>query len=644
MSGRYFDSKGLFWQDPAVERRHSPALPIARPPVPPTGWVAPTTFPNLSGAKAIAVDLETKDPELKTRGPGVRRGAQVLGIAIGTDDGFRGYYPVGHEYGLNMNREQVYAWAAEQLNRPNQPKIGANLLYDLDFLAEDGVTVRGPFYDVQNAQPLLNENQKSYSLESLAVQHLGEHKTSADLLPWLRHYDKKSPMNHIYQAPPELVGPYAEGDVDLPLRIFDKQEALLREQELWDLFLMESSLIEPLLAMRRRGVPVNLAATEELIASMQVRQAEILARIKHLTGKAVDVWAADSVAVALDQCGLIYPRTDSDNPSFQKTWLERHEHEVPRMVAEARHLDKFVGTFLHGYIQDNHINGRLHGQFHQLRGDEYGAVSGRFSSSNPNLQNIPTRTVDGKLIRSLFMPETGMRWVKFDWSQIEYRLIVHYAALMNYRGAEKAANLYRSDRKTDFHQVVADMAGIVRGDAKTLNFGLAYGQGVALLCHNLNLDRDAGEALIREYNEKAPFIRQLANLAQSRVIRSGQVRTLGGRLRRFHLWEDAEGKTLPDGIEGVRRAFAYKGLNALIQGSAADIMKKALVVIWQSGVCDVLGPPYLTVHDELDWPIDPGNPKHLEAYREIIHIMETCVTLSIPLVVDHKVGLTWGDT
>jgi Mesyanzhinovviridae DNA polymerase len=449
----------------------------------------------------------------------------------------------------------------------------------------------------------------------------------------------------IWKAPSNIVAPYAIGDVDLSLRIFDRQQVELKKRgRLWELFLMESKLIPMLLAMRQRGIRVDLGKAEQLCQKLTEQQAEAVAAIKHQSGIEIAPWNARSLAKVFDHLGLQYPRTEKTKaPSFTKDWLEHHQHPVTDLIRKVRHLDKLRETFIKG-ILEKHVDGRIFTQFNQLRSDDNGTVTGRLSSSLPNLQQIPIRSAEGKLIRSIFIPEEGQRWFKNDWSQVEYRLIVNDAASLKLPGAQSVVDRYNSDENADFHQIVADMTGLDRYQAKTVNFGLAYGEGVTKLCASLGLSRENGEILLSEYHRRAPFIKQLSSGCMSIAARTGEIETLRGRIRRFQKWEIRHGGKIlyfRERRPGSRRAFTYAALNARIQGSAADIMKLAMVNIWESGVCDVLGAPHLTVHDELDGSYRDDKAGR-EALRELKHLMENCVKLMVPLRVDGGTGPNWG--
>ena len=599
-------------------------------------------FPSLRGQGMIALDIETYDPDLQTRGPGVRRGGYIVGVAIATEAGFKDYFPVAHEHGENLDRHKVFSWLQEQLKTP-VPKVGANLLYDLDFLEAVGVKVAGPLYDIQIAEPLIDENQYSYSLETLAQKYLKVGKRKTRMASWIEQEFNVKPnkvMNNIWRAPPEIVAPYAMGDVVLPIRIIKKQIPVLKKLDLWELFELEISLLRMLLAMRQRGVRVDLKRAEQLYEEMTNKQRQLT----HAVGD-IKPWNAKSLARVFDKLTIEYPRTPKTKaPSFTKLWLAQHKHPVAQTINEIRHLDKLRETFIKGFILDGHTKGRIHCQFHSLKGDENGTVTGRFSSSLPNLQQIPKRGKNGQLIRSLFLPDPGNQFGKLDYSQIEYRLIVHDAAELDLPGTEEVVKAYQEDT-ADFHQIIANITGLDRTSAKTINFGIAYGEGVKKLCAALGLDEHAGRKFLNNYHKRAPFMRPLMQYCIREAQKNGEIRTLFQRICHFDQWEtqDYSGERhLHDHrIPGAQRAFTYAALNARIQGSAADIFKLAMRNIWRSGVCDILGPPHLIVHDEIDTSV-PRSKAGREAFKELKHIMESCVELRVPLRVDGGLGKNWG--
>jgi DNA polymerase I-like protein with 3'-5' exonuclease and polymerase domains len=656
------DDVGLFWEDLVqFASKTREVVPRVLPAIPDTGWTAPTEFPRLdSYTGTLAVDVETKDLDLTTRGPGFRRTgtsrAHVVGIAIGTEDGGRWYFPMRHEVATeqNLNPDAVLAWARQELCRENQPKVGANIGYDVDALWSEGVPVTGPFYDVQYAEALLDEYKFTYNLESLAQDYFGEGKVRGDLEAWIkRAYGSADPYRaNIWRAPPCLVGPYAQGDVDLPLRLLAIQRGRLKAEGLLDLFHLECDLVPMVVAMRQRGVRVNLDRAKELDDLLTEEIDDCHRRLKEAAGFDVNINTATDLARMFDKAGVQYPRTEKGAPSFRKEWLLHTNNPLTHMVTQVRTLEKYRNTFIRGYILDLHVDGRVYCQFHQLRSQDNGTVSGRFSSSLPNLQNIPSRDdVWGPRLRSIFIPEEGCDWTRHDWSQIEYRFLAHVGRGSN---AEVIREEYRNDPTTDFHKMVMRMTGLDRKPAKTINFGLVYGMGPPTLARQLGMTmQEAEDRVFTPYHSRVPFVRLTYDTASDRAKKNGYVKTILGRRARFTLWQDVrkwDSPALPldaalakYGDGNIQRAFTHKALNRVLQGSSADLMKLAMRDLWRSGVIQsVVGPPHVTVHDELGHSV-PRTKEGAEAKAEIKHTMETCLTLSIPIKADEESGPSWGE-
>lgn len=631
-----FDNVGIWWEDYPVERKANSAQSfVRRVEVPHTGWEPPKEFPNLSGVKILGLDTETKDPEFDERGPGsVRGAAHAVGISVSTDSK-AWYFPIRHEYEaqkhLNLDPDKVLTWLSDQLRHTTFPVVGANLLYDLEVLRAEKVDVgKHKWLDVQYAEPLLDEAAHSYALDTLARKHLKQGKVTPTLYEWCANSfggnaDGKQRKN-IWRAPPTLVGPYAEGDALLPVDILDIQRNRLREENLDALFDLECRLIPLLLDMRFRGVRIDEDKARQMSQWLREKAAEAQARIPQ-----VDVWSNDSVAKAFDQAGLEYSRTEAGNPSFTKVFLESiaHLHPLAAAVLDVRLYEKAANPFVESYLLGNLTNGRVHCQFHPLRSDSYGTVSGRFSSSNPNLQNIPSRhKVIGPMLRSLFIPERGCRWKRADYSQVEFRLLAHHAIG---EGAEELRERYRTDPNTDFHQLTIDMVNTITGilldrtPAKNINFGNVYGMGKEKCIRSLGVSAELGIRFYDAYHEALPCVRKTSRSAQRLGARRGYIKTVLGRRRRF-----------------PNEEAAHTALNNCLQGSSADIIKKAMVTCYEMGLFEATGIPHLTVHDELDWSDDESS-EAAEAFEEVKHVMETCVPLRVPLRVDFSEGKNWAE-
>lgn len=621
-------------------------------------------FPNLSAAKEIAIDIETYDPELKEKGPGVRRTGYIVGLAVGVTEK-QWYFPFAHDGGDNLSKEEVFRWAKTELCRPNQPKIGANIIYDLDYLYHAGIEVEGPFHDIQIAEPLIDENRASYSLNALSLDYCGEGKTDDEMIKWIEEHvpgGKHNPHAHIWRTPGNLCAKYAKGDVRLPLEIFAKQKKLLQKDGLENVFQLETALIPLLLFMRQKGVRIDVEAAEQLKKTSERKIKKHKKSLKGHVGFDVEVWASSSLEQAFAEVGLAHliPRT-AKSASFQKTWLERHAHHHPMIddIIEIRRLDKFVGTFIQGSILDMLIGDRIHTQFHQLRSERYGTVSGRFSSSQPNLQFIPARDEElGPLCRGLFIPE-GPEWLwgKFDYSQIEPRLLLHYA---NDKIALDLKQRYRDDPRLDCYEAMRSYCGdLIRQDIKTIFLGMSYGLGKANLAKKLGKGQAQAEKIFAAFHAGAPYVNKLKYDTMNAAAKRGWVRTILGRRARFPYFEPKDNWDYPrkpallylEAVEvygkDIKRAFAYKALNRIIQGGAADVMKQAMRKLWESGLFqNGHAYPHLTVHDEMDvsLPCDPNVGPTIA--RQISEIMEQCLEdikpLTVPLVVDGDFGPNWG--
>lgn len=604
-------------------------------------------LPDLSNEKLVCIDVETYDPNLKTTGPSVRTGGYIVGIAIGTKTN-SWYFPIDHAQGRNLNKNKIIKWAKKELSR-NNDKLFANALYDLDYLFEEGINVGGRYHDILIAEPLIYENKFSYSLNDCAKKYLNETKTDEELYKYCaQHFGGKPTRNiqakNIWKCPPEIVSPYAKSDVELPIKIFEEQKKWLSRDELDDVYNLEIDLVPMVLAMKRRGVRINKRKANKMIQTLEIELEDYQNQLNDMAGMEVNTYASASLAEAFDNLGLKYPKTELGNPSFTQDFLEGFDHPIGKLIRAVKTRDKQSSTFISGTIFDHEVKGRIHSQLNQLKSEEYGTVTGRFSCSMPNLQQIPR----DKTIRSLYIPEPGEDWYKLDQSQIEYRLACHYA---RGRAAEKIREQYITDPDTDFHQAMADLIGIERRPAKDINFGFIYGMGITKLGLRLGLNPKESKILFNTVHRKAPFMKQLLTTASNVASRRGYVRTLSGRRRRFDRYEPfvykKGSKPLPfaeakEEYGRVKRAFTYKALNAIVQGGAADIMKKGMVDIYKSGVMNILGAPLLQVHDELDWSV-PKTKEGKEAILEVKHLMEAPYKLKVPVITDMEKGPNWGD-
>jgi DNA polymerase I-like protein with 3'-5' exonuclease and polymerase domains len=607
---------------------------------PQTEWIPPTDFPDLSKYDEIAIDLETKDPNLNERmGSGSVVGVgDVVGISLATHD-WCAYYPIAHEGGGNMDRKMVLKWLQDQMNT-DSIKIFHNAMYDICWLRSIGVSVKGQIVDTMIAASLIDENRYRYDLNGLSRDYLGKGKDETVLQETAKSWGV-DPKAEMYKLPAMYVGAYAERDAQLTLELWQEFKKEIMHQDIEDIFNMETKLFPVLVDMRFLGVRVDADRAAYEKQRMVEEENKLLGGIYAETKQEVQIWAARSIAKVFDKLGLPYERTvKTGAPSFTKNFLSNHPHKIVQAIAKAREINKAHTTFIDTILKYSQ-RGRIHAEINQLRGDSGGTVTGRFSMNNPNLQQIPARNKDlGPRIRSLFVPEEGCKWGCFDYNQQEPRLVVHYAALQGFYSVEDVVDAYKNEN-ADFHQIVADMADIGRLQAKTINLGLFYGMGKNKLQAELGINKVPAEELFKQYHTKVPFVKQLMDAVMSRAQQRGKVRTLLGRLCRFHLWEPNQfgiHKPLPHDAAlaehgpGIRRAYTYKALNRLIQGSAADMTKKAMIDLHAEGIL-----PHLQVHDELD--ISVQDKKEADRIKEI---MESTVTLEVPNKVDYEEGNNWG--
>ena len=610
---------------------------------PPTEWTPPDTFPTqqLKDAKEIAIDLETRDPRLKELGPGYIRGdGEAVGVSIACD-GFADYFPFAHESGFNFPKKRVLDFVKDVVSE-KQDKVFHNTGYDVGWLKNEGITVQGRIIDTMIVAPLIDENQFWYSLNALGRQYVNEGKTEGELVQAAEEWGL-DPKAEMWRLPSAYVGTYATQDAALTLKLWNHFKILLEEQNLWNIFELEMNVLPIILDMKQRGVRVDVERAEVLKKKLIIREKNTLQKIKKESGvQEVQLWAANSLSKVFDALKLSYLRTPTGLPSFTKAFLENHSHPVAQLIREAREINKTHSTFIDSILKHEH-NGRIHAEIRQLKGETGGTVTGRLSMSNPNLQQVPARNKEiGPLIRSLFLPEKGEKWCSSDFSQQEPRILTHYASRSHYDGAETVADAYRNG-DADFHQEVATLVGIDRKTAKTIGLGIMYGMGKGKLSDQLGVSVEEASSILQRFNTYAPFVRQLADSVMRSANQKGYIKTILGRRCHFDMWEPLKyGMGRPMKYKEavheyngeIKRAFVYKALNKLIQGSAADMTKQAMVRCYEAGY-----PPLLQVHDELVFSIE--DKKDVE---NICKLMEEAVSLDVPNKVDAEVGKNWGDS
>lgn len=643
-----------------------------RPIVPETNWKRPTGFPDLSGAAAIAVDLETKDVNLLDKGAGwARNDGHPVGVAIATDDGFCGYYPTNHEEESHDNfpPEQVFDWLRVQLSRSYQTIVGHNLLYDLGYLAQEGIEPVGELFDTWIAEKLIRHRAEA-SLEATGQRRVGKGKKAALLLRWLTQYFGRGPTpsadedlddamkGFIYKAPPRLVGPYGESDVLLPLEIGPVQQEIMEKDGLMDVFQMECALLPLFVKIRMSGVRVDLTAAEAANEHLQKELHTLQGEVNHIAGRHIEITSRNTLGEYLTELGIKVPLTEKTKKfSVTDKFLQKIEHPFAEKAAEFLELSKFKSSFIEGAVLESHVKGRVHGELNPLQ-----AVTGRMSASNPNTQQIPSKNPElSKVIRSIFIPdENHAYWRKDDYSSVECRLLAHFAVGP---GSDTLREEYIGNPNTDYHnfvqRMVKELTGLElpRKHIKTVVFSGLYGASDKKMGRIMGLSKEEVEPFFAAYHGAMQYVRNTMDHYSRVASTQGFTQTIMGRRAYFDLWEprfwtedkeDRKGLPLEKAVvkygSNIRRSHTHKGINFVIQGSAADLMKMALLKCWKAGIYDVVGVPKLIVHDESSGSVPEDSPTVDAAFREMQNIMQTAISFSVPILVAAEKGRSWGET
>lgn len=610
--------------------------------------------PAYIDAPVLALDTETKDPLLTVKGPGCyRKDGYILGVSLYAPECGSTYLELEHPDTSEEERKKNLEFLRKVISAPHKEVVGANLMYDLDWLQNtfdlDGkpLLYTGQCRDIQWAEPLLDEYRHSYSVNALAKNYGLELKRyeKPNEFAWSNGLSKslqEDVRKYLWQMPASVVDEYAAYDAEVTYNIHKLQEPLLEEQELSSLYDLECGLFPVLLHMRRVGVRLDMRALKKTALFVADKAYEYLGKIHELTWEGFNPSSSAQIAEYLTKKGLPFarrPPTDLQrargkalgNPILGADALKELAglDPLPDVILKYKHYNTLITTFLLPYLELQH-EGRLHCQFHPLRSDNYGTVSGRFSSSSPNLQQVPGRAEEasedndpfgGKIIRKLFIPEEGYDWASADESQEEYRLIAHYASGP---GAAAFRNEYINNEDMDIHGYIMERTGFDRTTAKRLNFGGAYGMGWRTCSEKFHWDPEEAQLFMDAYHQHVPFLKPTRKAVISKAVQRGYIKTLLGRRARIH---------------PSRKETSM--FNRLIQGSAGDIMKKAMVDCYKAGLFDVLV-PHITVHDEMNVSV-PRTPEGKEALDEMVNIMRTCVQLRVPLKVDCVVAGNWGD-
>jgi DNA polymerase I-like protein with 3'-5' exonuclease and polymerase domains len=634
-------------------------------------WTPPTELPDLRQHKLIALDRETRDDGLnKNMGPGWALGnnwGYVCGVSIAwKEDGQRFgalYLPVNHPGTECFTKEQIRQWEVDH-QKAGVTFVMQNAPYDIGWGKADlDVPIPANIHDTACMAYMLDENRLTYNLDDLCKWQGIPGKREELLLEAAQAFGL-DPKQHIYKMPAKYVGPYAEQDARATLMLFHQLEEKLKAENVWEAYRLEMDLVPMVHAMRMKGILMDEKAMDRAYAKFKKESQDALDQLSDKLSMTVtmdEVRSNKWLTNVFDKVHISYPiDPDTNHNSFQAKWMKLNPHWLPQLLVRAKSRDeaaeKFIGTYLQKFV----VNGRIHASANQFKSEEGGGTrTYRFSYDNPPLQQAPHRDEEmAKEFRGCFLPEKGQAWASVDYSQQEYRLIVHYAMSLGLRKADEAGQRYIQEPKTDFHQMVADMTGLRRKEAKDANFAKSYGAGVMKFAAMINKSEDEARNIMAQYDEKLPFTRELYLECQYRAEQNGYIKLLDGARSRFNYWvaswrehgvawtknnfmadcsrEEAERRVAnPDHPwyhKPLRRSRCNKAMNSLIQGGAARQTKLAMRACWKEGFT-----PLLQVHDELDFSINSEK----EGIK-IAEIMRDVVKLKVPMLVDVEYGKSWG--
>lgn len=518
-----------------------------------------------------------------------------------------------------------------------------NAKYDLHQLInvglKDSTMDQSTLHCTYIAETLLDDTRFSYKLGDLGKERFGIDKKDTELLQWCaekfggKPTAKKQGCNY-HKAPIELVAYYGVGDTELTEKLYIVQGPELDLQNLNRVFNLEMAVVKAVVRMERTGVPVNLEAAAKGKKKFEIEKAKLSEKLIELVGFDVNVNSGKQQKEAFEIMGLSVTINDlTGNPTFAKGILEGRSDKLSGFILQQREYRTLIEMFLGRFPDHAYDDGRIRGDFNQTMSEEYGTITGRFSSSNPNMQQIPKRDKEkSAIVRGVFYAPKGMNWMTVDWSQFEFRVMMHYCKAKHMLAA------YHKNPDLDYHQLVADMVGITRDLAKPVNLGLMYGMGKGLMAKNCGMPYTmtvkkgkarlkAGpeaEQIFETYHAQVPEVRMFMKAAEKRARRRGYIITIDGRKIRFH------------DLNKAFRAGCY-----IIQGSSAGLLKKKMVLLdneFKNTSVELM----LTVHDEFDLLVPKGS-ETTRAKKIVTEIMQDVPELNLPIRCDIGIGKNWWE-
>ena len=582
---------------------------------------------ELNAAELFAFDTETTSLDYMI--------ARLVGVSFACEPGRAAYVPLGHRYPgapQQLDINEVLSKLKPMLEDEAKLKLGHNLKYDRNVLRNHGIDLRGIAYDTMLESYVLNSTASRHDMDSVALKYINHHTI---------HYEdvagKGAKQIGFAEVALDQAGPYAAEDADICLRLHDKlYPDIQKEKGLHAVLLdIEMPLVSVLADMERRGVLIEASMLLEQSAELYERMQEIESQAHDEAGEVFNIGSPKQIQnILFAKLGLpVLSKTPKGQPSTAESVLQElaNDYPLPKLILEHRALSKLKSTYTDKLPQQiNSETGRVHTSYHQAV-----AATGRLSSSDPNLQNIPIRSSEGRRIRQAFVAPAGKVLLAADYSQVELRIMAHLSKDEGLRSAfEDKLDVHRATAAEVFGMPMDEVSDDQRRAAKAINFGLIYGMSAFGLARQLGIDRGAAQEYIDRYFNRYPGVRTYMDKIRETAREKGFVETIFGR--RLYLPEI-------NARNAQRRQYAERtAINAPMQGTAADIIKRAMIAVdgWirQSGTpADLI----MQVHDELVIEVACEHVEQLAP--EIVRMMSDAANLSVPLVVDIGHGRNWDE-
>ncbi|MDK2751177.1 MAG: DNA polymerase I [Halomonas meridiana] len=582
---------------------------------------------RLNEAERFCFDLETTSLNYMD--------AEIVGIGVSLEAGEAAYIPVAHDYldaPQQLDRKAVLAALKPLLEDPAKTKIGQNLKYDISVLANYDISVVGPFADTMLASYVLNSTATRHDMDSLALKYLGEKTISFEEIA-----GKGAKQLTFNQIALEQAAPYACEDVDITLRLQDTlRPQVEREGRLAEVLdHLELPLISVLSRIERNGVAVDAERLYEQSQQLEQRIRELESEAFELAGREFNLGSPKQLGQILfeEQKIPVIKKTPKGAPSTAEAVLEELalDYPLPKVIMQHRGLAKLKSTYTDKLPRLlNKTTGRVHTSYHQAV-----TATGRLSSSDPNLQNIPIRTEEGRKIRQAFVARPGYRIVAADYSQIELRIMAHLSEDKGLLEAfAEGRDIHTATAAEVFGTSLEKVSGDQRRSAKAINFGLIYGMSAWGLARQLRIDRSQAQTYIDRYFDRYPGVARYMDRIRTQAAEDGFVETVMGR--RLYLPEiHSQNRNRRQGAERT-------AINAPMQGTAADIIKQAMIDVdaWLAeGEFDAL--MVMQVHDELVFEVAE---QQVDSFIEQVQTrMQAAASLSVPLIVEAQSGANWDE-